>query len=1337
MPAFCCVADCVDRYSHSGSISYHKFPIKRPALLEKWLEFIGRSKDWTPSKWSTVCCRHFVTDAFSNLNGRKTLKKDAFPTITTYVNQKQENENICIKEVYTPPKSYVEHEPSKNVEQMPHEVFTNTAINPLVEQFCCLCYNNNRFDLSVVSDSNIFQYIQKCLPLLNIQHNDLLQVCSNCLEDIESLNRFIHKIAEAIRNQKVSKSNISSKSNERQLKIKQEPITRVKQECAEQVSDIYEEDFDYGFDDTIEHDHDCDVEQKFPFNSLSTLNTKDIINNCDIMEIVNLDDPFINIIDDDGNTNLEGFEEHTPPNETAAVVNNHLLQQLISEEHNYVEVARELKYEGQIRNVYKTEKNDSQDMLNTEDYMGDNTISENLSLNVKDISQSINNNDDNCRSLKPIVTSISNILDSSIQFPVNTNISTSKNLFVTSVRDMSTTEQAMPLLNNKPYTKPNIVVLNESIVKSPHAFCLQTCCVCQSNFFSVQALTQHYRAIHHQEPMVTIPTANVMTQNNENDVSIIKKGNLLNILNDSIDIDEFCKAIDLIENPDHNSIKNSKTTTSQNCCSQARHTEQNDDLEPTTNNTFGDSLQNSKKINGSVDLKQCHQKNNGTITNNEVHNSFIDPNKNHATGVTGVITSCSIDLKDSEKKQNSETSANNEIHYISTDSKKNNNIAPASTSFLTDLAQSDSLNNTKPTTSNKFQSSKCEGQLVTRPPMSKTFSTDVQQCKHKKSDQRRSSYDLHEIFIDQRKNNATVLTTKNGSLNLKEPERKGFTDITANMMLFDDNVLKDARKHNITSTDSTETERRKKEKKSNIIAPVPKNRTTNLKKSKQNVNSKVRANKELHDVLTDPRKKKTTSTLHKTRSTNLKKSKQKINSEVKPNEEHHDVLTDPRKNKTTSSLHKIRSTTLIKFEKKKSTEARVKNEFHDVFPDPGKNITSKLSKIGSTNSKKSERKENSGKTANNELHCFSPIAKRRKKTISWTSKRSLTNMRQYKLEDNNDVIVTSNRTSKNPNIKKLTKARVSKKSLTDKQQYKQIKNIKPSTNSNDSLSTEICAPEAKKKKKEIKPQVFQQLNRNLKRAKKGIESKEDLKYFDSNRFKRLLKSKIQMRRSGLNHSKNLLHCNKCQKIFGNIKKLIDHKKMSHYNNQKRIVVACVYRCNKIFHNKKARNLHMRYMCHGTVFNLSHPKYQVSSIQEKHKSRATVNKQTKSSIIENKVSYKLKHFVNNINNEKSGKQRKTKKKSGSFKCSFCQKEFQYKKHLKQHSITHENSKFKCSLCEKTFQRKHGMDQHVRVFHMGIRPFKCNVCSRPFSLKHDMLLCKHKKSYKKSTNRKDNT
>ncbi|XP_051571395.1 uncharacterized protein LOC127450932 [Myxocyprinus asiaticus] len=78
----CCAYNCKNT-AKEKSLSFHKFPLKNPKLLKKWLYNL-RWKDWKPAPHSKVCSLHFEENCFIKEGKRVRLQSWAVPTIFAF-----------------------------------------------------------------------------------------------------------------------------------------------------------------------------------------------------------------------------------------------------------------------------------------------------------------------------------------------------------------------------------------------------------------------------------------------------------------------------------------------------------------------------------------------------------------------------------------------------------------------------------------------------------------------------------------------------------------------------------------------------------------------------------------------------------------------------------------------------------------------------------------------------------------------------------------------------------------------------------------------------------------------------------------------------------------------------------------------------------------------------------------------------------------------------------------------------------------------------------------------------------------------------------------------------
>ncbi|XP_016148830.1 uncharacterized protein [Sinocyclocheilus grahami] len=88
----CCAYNCKNT-ARNKSLSFHKFPLKDPNLLKKWLNNL-RWKDWKPASNSKICSIHFEKKCLSEDGKRTRLHSWAVPTIFSFPNRYLERKGI-------------------------------------------------------------------------------------------------------------------------------------------------------------------------------------------------------------------------------------------------------------------------------------------------------------------------------------------------------------------------------------------------------------------------------------------------------------------------------------------------------------------------------------------------------------------------------------------------------------------------------------------------------------------------------------------------------------------------------------------------------------------------------------------------------------------------------------------------------------------------------------------------------------------------------------------------------------------------------------------------------------------------------------------------------------------------------------------------------------------------------------------------------------------------------------------------------------------------------------------------------------------------------------------
>ena len=101
MVKYCIAPGCFNTQKDK-KLSFHRLPLKRPKLLQKWLQNM-RLKDPPLYKSSRVCSAHFTSDCYvrdfkselmSNLQPSFNLLEEAVPTIFDFTNYSEKATDI-------------------------------------------------------------------------------------------------------------------------------------------------------------------------------------------------------------------------------------------------------------------------------------------------------------------------------------------------------------------------------------------------------------------------------------------------------------------------------------------------------------------------------------------------------------------------------------------------------------------------------------------------------------------------------------------------------------------------------------------------------------------------------------------------------------------------------------------------------------------------------------------------------------------------------------------------------------------------------------------------------------------------------------------------------------------------------------------------------------------------------------------------------------------------------------------------------------------------------------------------------------------------------------------
>lgn len=313
-----------------------------------------------PSKWSSICSRHFLPSDFRIQHLRKCLKRSACPSVTMK---------------------------SLDFNSIPATDF-NESHYKVKKIMCRLCARGGA-ECQSKSILELNSTLIKCLPTICLKTVDNLpnEICGDCIKKLVQFSLFIDRVASVQKdlfgiNSQHTDDNLTfneclKESATKPMIIKQEPIVNIKQEIFEfNKSSRHAEDFlpyntigqDYYAD--AESDAYCEfcdvyfinnVELKNHIVDCHSDNPRERANNCEIMEIITLENAAF--IDLDENC----VEEATVPlgrvlkvEKTTDIDQLEVLIQTISTEHNYARTFRSLEPTDNssiVRNLKQEEMN--------------------------------------------------------------------------------------------------------------------------------------------------------------------------------------------------------------------------------------------------------------------------------------------------------------------------------------------------------------------------------------------------------------------------------------------------------------------------------------------------------------------------------------------------------------------------------------------------------------------------------------------------------------------------------------------------------------------------------------------------------------------------------------------------------------------------------------------------------------------------------------------------------------------------------------------------------------------------------------------------------------------
>ncbi|ETN58331.1 hypothetical protein AND_010071 [Anopheles darlingi] len=208
MPAHCVIQDCNLRYTHSEEVSFHKFPLRNRELLKRWIEFANRNQNWSPSKWSCICSRHFLPSDFRDCALRRNLSSSAIPSIRAPLkepapydmNQQQPQELPQRGDEYYTTEELEGQFYGAAGEGMETEEIPEDEDTPLADISCRVCGEvfGGAAEKLLADLSESLIVIGKYLPFVNLTLPNLpRKICAHCSKVVHEFATFCEKVLQA------------------------------------------------------------------------------------------------------------------------------------------------------------------------------------------------------------------------------------------------------------------------------------------------------------------------------------------------------------------------------------------------------------------------------------------------------------------------------------------------------------------------------------------------------------------------------------------------------------------------------------------------------------------------------------------------------------------------------------------------------------------------------------------------------------------------------------------------------------------------------------------------------------------------------------------------------------------------------------------------------------------------------------------------------------------------------------------------------------------------------------------------------------------------------------
>ncbi|KAK1176197.1 THAP domain-containing protein 1-like isoform X1 [Acipenser oxyrinchus oxyrinchus] len=185
----CSAYGCKNRYHKDKNISFHKFPLARPDVCEKWVSAMRRN-NFKPTKYSNICSQHFTKDCFKRECNNRVLKENAVPSVFYFSTASEKEKAQEPQEPPSPEPPSVPEQQQQEQPQLQHMV--QVVMHPLLSSQSISCDHNYTVEDTVQQKKRI-QQLEEQVEKLRKKLKTVQQKCrrqERQLEKIKAIRDF-------------------------------------------------------------------------------------------------------------------------------------------------------------------------------------------------------------------------------------------------------------------------------------------------------------------------------------------------------------------------------------------------------------------------------------------------------------------------------------------------------------------------------------------------------------------------------------------------------------------------------------------------------------------------------------------------------------------------------------------------------------------------------------------------------------------------------------------------------------------------------------------------------------------------------------------------------------------------------------------------------------------------------------------------------------------------------------------------------------------------------------------------------------------------------------------